>query len=123
MRILIVILCGIGFLQACSNKPAANEETRQATIEESVPEGLQLIESNDCQTCHHTQNTLVGPSYAAIATKYEANEENFTLLSGKIIKGGSGVWGGEQMNAHPSLSEENARKIVEYILSVESTKK
>lgn len=123
MRIQIVMLMVIGLMQACLSKSATSEETKQEAMEEVVPEGMQLIESNDCLTCHHTQNTLVGPSYSAIAAKYEANEETITLLSGKIIKGGAGVWGDMPMNAHPSLSEEDARKIVEYILAVESTKK
>lgn len=122
MRILIVMVLAAGFMQACSNK-STTEETKQKASEEVVPEGLQLIESNDCLTCHHVQNTLVGPSYAAIAGKYETNDETITLLSGKIIKGGAGVWGDMPMNAHPSLSEEDARKIVTYILTVEPTKK
>lgn len=123
MRILIGMLLGIGSMQACSHKPATTEEIKQEAAAEAVPEGLQLIESNDCLTCHHIQNTLVGPSYAAIATKYKASEESITLLSDKIIRGGTGVWGDMPMNAHPSLSQEDARKIVAYILSVDTAKK
>lgn len=123
MRILIVMLLAMEFMQACSSKPAATEEVKQEASEEVTPEGLRLIESNDCLTCHHTQNTLVGPSYSAIASKYDTSEETIALLSDKIIKGGAGVWGDMPMNAHPSLSEEEARKIVEYILSVRPIKK
>jgi cytochrome c len=117
------MLLGIVLVQACSNKPSATEETKRVETGEDVAEGLRLIESNDCQTCHHIENMVAGPSYKAIATKYEVNEETIKLLSNKIINGGSGVWGDMPMNAHPALSEVEARTIVEYILSSETTKK
>jgi cytochrome c len=37
-------------------------------------------------------------------------------LAATIIKGGSGVWGTVPMTAHPTLSEEDARQMVKYIL-------
>ncbi len=54
-------------------------------------------------------------AYKDVAAKYENNEENLTLLAGKIIKGGAGVWGQVPMTPHPALSEEDAKQMVKYI--------
>lgn len=40
------------------------------------------------------------------------------MLAAKIIKGGAGVWGTTEMAAHPQISVEDAKKMVEYVLSL-----
>jgi cytochrome c len=84
--------------------------------------GKNLIEKNDCKSCHQYDQPSIGPSYEAVAQKYENNETNTELLIGKIINGGSGVWGEHGMSAHPQLSKEDAHKMVSYILSMLDTK-
>ena len=37
-------------------------------------------------------------------------------LAGKIITGGSGVWGPALMTPHPTVSKEDAEAMVRYIL-------
>lgn len=120
MRILVFVFFGLYGMQACTSKNSSSEESKPVTSEESIPEGLQLIQGNDCQACHHKKNTLLGPSYSAIAKKYEESEATLALLSSKVIKGGVGVWGEVPMIAHPTLAEEDARKMIHYILTVES---
>lgn len=113
----------LSILFACSSKPTVDESQASPSgmeEEEATPKGLELIQSNDCQTCHHINNKLVGPSYNAIANKYETTEENTTLLMSKVIDGGTGVWGTMPMNAHPTLSEEDAREMIQYILALDS---
>lgn len=119
MKYFIAPLISLLLAQACSTKPTAGEAQKVAPTE-VVPKGLELIQGNDCQTCHHNTNKLVGPAYTTIANKYESTEENTTLLISKVINGGSGVWGDMPMNAHPTLSEEDAREIVQYILSLDT---
>jgi cytochrome c len=50
---------------------------------------------------------MIGPSYQEIAAKY--SEKDIELLASKIIEGGSGVWGGVPMAAHPQVSKEDAK--------------
>jgi len=60
---------------------------------------------------------LQGPSYRDVANKYASLPDTIvTHLAGKIIKGGSGVWGEVPMTPHPALSEEDAKSMVKYIL-------
>ncbi len=80
--------------------------------------GSRLIEGADCKACHAIDKTSVGPSYMQVAEKYQKDTNAETYLSGKIIAGGGGVWGENAMAAHPDLSEDDARKMARYILSL-----
>ena len=68
--------------------------------------------------CHKLQDRLVGPSYKEVANKYPNNDATINLLAGKIKKGGSGVWGAIPMSPHPTLSDDDAKAMVKYILTV-----
>ncbi|OOG76817.1 PQQ-dependent sugar dehydrogenase [Algoriphagus sp. A40] len=81
--------------------------------------GKNLIEGSDCKSCHQYDKTSIGPSYEAVAAKYPNSDENTKYLIGKIINGGAGVWGEHGMAAHPSLSEADAKRMVDYILSMD----
>jgi cytochrome c len=84
--------------------------------------GKSLIESNDCKSCHQYTEKSIGPSYQAVAEKYPNSEANTTYLISKIINGGAGVWGEHAMSAHPSLSQTDARRMVDFILAMNDTK-
>ncbi|MNJ98922.1 Cytochrome c-552 precursor [compost metagenome] len=88
-----------------------------------VEAGKLLISKSDCFACHKADAKLVGPSYADIAKKYKATDANVTQLSGKVIKGGSGVWGAIPMAGHPNVSQADAKKMVKYILSLNAAAK
>lgn len=81
--------------------------------------GAQLISASDCLGCHKEDQKLVGPSYQEISKKYEATETNVNYLVGKIIKGGSGVWGEIPMSPHPAVNESDAKEMANYILSLD----
>ena len=78
--------------------------------------GLALVGKSDCLTCHKVDEKNIGPSYREVAAKYENNDENVKMLAGKIIKGGSGVWGAIPMTPHPTLSQEDAEALAKYVL-------
>ncbi|MFE3848481.1 c-type cytochrome [Flavobacterium sp. LB3P45] len=80
--------------------------------------GEKLIATSDCVGCHKLDKKLIGPSYLDIAKKYAATEKNINYLSGKIIKGGAGVWGTIPMAAHASLKKVDAKTMATYILSL-----
>lgn len=82
------------------------------------PEGLVLIEGSDCAACHNPEVQTVGPSYKAIAERYENNDLTTVRLATKIIDGGSGEWGEAIMTPHPQLDMEDAKKMINYIFSL-----
>ena len=80
--------------------------------------GEVLMNESDCKGCHHHDLTSVGPSFMQIADRYSTQPEMIAPLASKILKGGSGMWGGNNMSAHPQLSVEQATAIVRYIYSL-----
>ena len=92
--------------------------TKKTTAIFQTSDGEKLIAKSDCVGCHKLDKKLIGPSYLDIAKKYPSNEKNIAYLSGKIIKGGSGVWGTIPMSAHASLKKNDANSMAKYILSI-----
>ena len=87
-----------------------------------LADGKALFTKSDCLTCHKMDVKLVGPAYYDVAKKYPATDANYEMLANKVIAGGSGVWGQVAMAPHPALAHADAKKIVEYILSLKPAK-
>jgi len=77
-----------------------------------------MMNKVDCNNCHHPDTKSIGPEFIEVAEKYKS-KYNWALdsLARKIRSGGSGVWGTVNMPAHPNISMNDARTIVNYILS------
>ena len=84
----------------------------------AIMEGRNLAASLDCKACHKEAEKSIGPSYKAVAEKYENDPKAKAYLTNKIIKGGGGVWGETAMAAHPDLKQEEADLIVDWVLSL-----
>ncbi|MDI6034329.1 c-type cytochrome [Flavobacterium sp. LB2P84] len=95
-----------------------SKATKKTNTIFQTSDGEKLIAKSDCVGCHKLDKKLIGPSYLDIAKKYPSNEKNVAYLSGKIIKGGSGVWGTIPMAAHASLKKDDAKSMAKYILSL-----
>jgi cytochrome c len=85
----------------------------------AISPGERLINKSDCRTCHNEQVKTVGPAYVDIAERYKNVPANVERLTKKIIQGGSGVWGIAAMSAHPTLSDDDARSMLTYILGLD----
>lgn len=106
---------------SCSKKENTSVDTTSSeavTVSEPAKTNLsgdQIIQTLDCTGCHTANERMIGPSYKEIADKY--SDKDIEMLASKIIEGGSGVWGSVPMQPHPQVSKEDAKKMVEYILS------
>lgn len=96
--------------EAAAPKPAAESV--------DLKKGEALIAKSDCFACHKVQEKVLGPSYKDVAKKYENTKANIDYLANKIKVGGSGVWGAVPMSPHPALSDDDAKAMVQYILSL-----
>jgi cytochrome c len=131
---LIIALC-LG-IAACGSNSNSSSADSSATKQDAVAQnsgadtnaaktgtektgtsskGESLMASSDCSTCHRPDMKLVGPSFKEIAGKYTAADVD--KLADKIIKGGSGSWGDVSMTAHASISVDDAKEMVKYILT------
>ncbi len=138
MKKLAFILGICSVIAACSNSETKSSDNtsagadqaataQQSNVDTNVNNigtsstgttGAELIKKSDCLSCHKEDVKLLGPAYQEVAAKYPATEENIELLAGKIIKGGSGNWGDIPMAPHPTISENDAKEMVKYILSL-----
>jgi cytochrome c len=123
MKKYFVLLAIVGIAAACGGNNKADEKsvTTAAPVSDlsSNPDyvkGLELIGKSDCLTCHKVREKLIGPAYKDVAAKYESTEANISMLAGKIIKGGKGVWGEVLMTPHPTVTEADAKQMVKYVL-------
>ena len=97
-------------------------EPEEASSDDLIAQGKVLVDGSDCKTCHHATNKLVGPSHTDVAKKYEFTKANVSMLAGKIINGGSGVWGEIPMSPHADVSKGDAEKMAMYVLSLDGEK-
>ncbi len=86
--------------------------------------GKALTQGMDCKTCHKEAEASIGPNYLDVAMKYKGESDAKNYLQKKIVSGGGGVWGEVVMPAHPSVTTDETRQIVEYIMALaeDSTK-
>jgi cytochrome c len=80
--------------------------------------GEVLVAYSDCYTCHHVEHRAKGPAFKDIAKRYPVNDGYINLLARRIIVGGSGAWGYSVMSPHPDLSQEDAKLMAKFILSL-----
>jgi cytochrome c len=88
-------------------------------VNESI--GENLMAASDCASCHKRDTVSIGPSYVAIAERYKDDRFASAKLSEIIRLGGSGNWGEGAMAAHPTISEEESKLIVDWILKLAKT--
>lgn len=77
-----------------------------------------LAQKNACMTCHGVDKKIVGPAYKDVAKKYAGDKTAEAKLIAKVKAGGKGVWGEVPMPPNPQVSDADAKKIVEWVLSL-----
>lgn len=77
-----------------------------------------LATSKNCMACHSVDKKLVGPAFKEVAAKYAGKAGAADTLAGKIVKGGSGVWGPVPMPANAQVNDADAKKLAEWVLSL-----
>jgi cytochrome c len=76
-----------------------------------------LAADNGCMACHGKANKIVGPGYNEVAAKYKGQADAESKLVAKLKAGGQGVWGAIPMPPQTQLKDEDARRLVKWILS------
>ncbi|WP_301922853.1 c-type cytochrome [Ferruginibacter sp.] len=126
-KIITICLLTAGFYacnsgtneQAKTEAPTADSKVTAKADPTDTPEfhkGMDLVNNNDCKTCHKIDERLIGPAFRDIANKYPNNAATLDTLAHKIINGGQGNWGSIPMAAHSNLSVEDAAAMAKYVL-------
>ena len=108
-------------LIACHTSKKTTKETPIVMTKSDSIAGLDLIKNSNCFTCHKIKDDrLIGPNFMDIAAKYAHTAESVDGLAKKILNGGNGVWDNIPMVPHPDMTEEDAKTVVKYILSLKT---
>lgn len=127
MKACLVSVLFFALIISCSSNTENKNNEEISEPESSVQAdaiaiGEALVGKSDCSICHHKVNQIMGPSHTAVAEKYEFTSDNVKLIAGRIINGGSGVWGEILMTPHTDISQEDAENMARYILSLDGEK-
>ena len=76
-----------------------------------------MAKKYNCLACHAVDKKLVGPAYQEIAKKYAGQADAAAKLAAKVKAGGQGVWGAIPMPPQTQLKDEDAHRLVKWILS------
>lgn len=77
-----------------------------------------LAQKSACMSCHQVAKKVVGPSFKDVAKKYKGDAAAADHIVTVIKKGGKGVWGPVPMPPHPQVSDDNAKKLANWVLSL-----
>jgi cytochrome c len=78
----------------------------------------ELLKEKNCLSCHQLDNKLVGPAYKDVAAKYKARKDAEAYLAKKIREGSTGVWGPIPMPPNGTVSDDEAKTLAKYVLTV-----
>ncbi|CAD5371727.1 Cytochrome c-552 [Rubrivivax sp. A210] len=78
----------------------------------------ELARERNCLNCHGLDRKIVGPAFKDVAARYAGKPGAEPLLAKKIIQGGGGGWGPVPMAANPRVSQDEARRLAAWVLTV-----
>ena len=81
-----------------------------------------LAAAKGCTACHQVDKKVVGPAYNAVAACYGSTDaKKLAASKASLIKhvkeGGAGVWGPIPMPAHPTVSNDDISKIIDWVMT------
>nr|WP_144640752.1 c-type cytochrome [Bordetella genomosp. 13] len=85
-------------------------------------DGQKLAASKACMACHQVDSKRVGPPLRSVSERYAGQPEALEYLANKIRGGGRGAWGAVPMPAQTHVSEQDARQLAEWVLSLAPAK-
>lgn len=78
----------------------------------------ELAKAKNCLACHTTNTKLVGPAFAEVGKRYGKDAGAEAKIVKQIREGGQGKWGPVTMPPQPQVSEDEAKQLAKWILSL-----
>ncbi len=115
----VIISCGNNDTKnTTTSTPSTDTKTVDLSSNPDYQKGLALVGKSDCLGCHKVAEASTGPAYTDVAKRYAGKPGIEDTLAQKIIKGGAGHWGEVPMAPHPQISEEDAKAMAKYVLTL-----
>jgi cytochrome c len=111
--VLALVVC----LAASGLAHAQNYSGATASAKAKPESGEALLKRSGCGGCHALQTNLAAPALRAISAKYQGNPDAAAIIMATVKNGRHGreVL---TMPAHSNVSDADARKIADHILSL-----
>ena len=77
-----------------------------------------LAKAKNCLMCHKIDAKLMGPGFNDVAKKYSGDKDAEAKIVKQIRQGGGGQWGSIPMPAQPQVSDEEAKQLAQWILTL-----
>ena len=77
-----------------------------------------LAKKDGCTVCHSVDKKIVGPAFKEVAAKYRNDKTAEAKLADKVKQGGVGVWGQVPMPPNNTVSDDDIKKLVKWVLSL-----
>ncbi|HET6767738.1 MAG TPA: c-type cytochrome [Chitinophagaceae bacterium] len=128
MKKTVIISAALAVLAACGGDEKKDEKTSTTTEQKAeattddlsnnpiYQKAITIIANSDCRTCHLIDEKNIGPAWREVANKYAGQDTAVQYLAHKIINGGSGVWGQVPMAPHPTMTQEDAETLAQYVM-------
>ncbi|MCE2657041.1 MAG: c-type cytochrome [Rubrivivax sp.] len=104
---------GTPFVPPSAPAPAA-PSTGSTAAAAAAANPASLFKKHSCNACHGVENKIVGPGMREVGKKYAGRADAVDYLAGRIVSGGTGVWGAIPMPAQ-SLSPADAKALARWI--------
>ncbi len=78
---------------------------------------VELATNSGCTTCHGLNIKIVGPGFNEVQTRYKDQTGAEDRLARKVREGGQGVGGSVPMPPKGQLQDDDAKRLVKWILS------
>jgi S-disulfanyl-L-cysteine oxidoreductase SoxD len=75
-----------------------------------------LAKDAHCFACHALSSKVLGPSFKEVSAKYRGSATSTAMIQARIKNGAVGIWGAIPMPAHPQVSDDSLKQIVEWVL-------
>ncbi len=89
-----------------------------ATISTLANANDALIKKYSCNACHSVDAKVLGPAFKEVAKSYAGKSDAQASLVKTITSGSVGKWGSIPMPATSGISEEDAKALAAYVLSL-----
>lgn len=114
----IVSVAGV---DAAPVAPVAAPPAKSPAEMTKTDKALALIKEKGyaCTGCHQVDAKVVGPAYQEVAAKYKGDAKAADMLATKIKAGGAGTWGEVAMPPNATVTDEDMKVLVDWILTLE----
>lgn len=99
--------------------PKAEAAATPAAAPAAGKSALDIIKAKGylCMSCHQVDAKMVGPAYKDVATKYKGDAKAPAMLADKVKKGGVGVWGQIPMPPNSTVTDDDMKVIIDWVLA------